>query len=114
LLASQKFPMHGTLLALQYIFKELDYNSLEVKNNLEEWRDTHSHAINLINEVCRIVLEVLSNPSPEGNVPASFQEMEEMIDELVLNLSEDLDSEEGSPKHQVILSCCWRAVKEAR
>ncbi|RIA98284.1 putative death-receptor fusion protein [Glomus cerebriforme] len=113
LLASQKFPMHGTLLALQYIFKELDYNSLEVKNNFEEWRDTHSHAINLINEVCQIVLGVLSNPSPEGNVPASFQEMEEMIDELVLNLNEDLDSVEEGPKHQVILSCCWRAVKEA-
>ncbi|EXX78916.1 Trm732p [Rhizophagus irregularis DAOM 197198w] len=113
LLASQKFPMHGTLLALQYIFKELDYNSLEVKNNLEEWRDTHSHAISLINKVCQIVLEVLSNPSPEGNVPASFQEMEEMIDELVLNLDEDPDREEGGPKHQVILSCCWRAVKEA-
>ncbi|GBC02144.1 hypothetical protein RclHR1_04480008 [Rhizophagus clarus] len=113
LLASQKFPMHGTLLALQYIFKELDYNSLEIKDNLEEWRDTHSHAMVLINEVCQIVLEVLSNPSPEGNVPVSFQEMEEMIDELVLNLSEDLDSEEEGPKHQVILSCCWRAVKEA-
>ncbi len=106
--------MHGTLLALQYIFKELDYNSLELKNNLNEWRNTHNHAMNLINESCQIVLDVLSNPSPEGNVPASFQETEEMIDELILNSGEDLHGEEGGPKHQVILSCCWRAVKEAR
>jgi len=114
LLASQKFPMHGTLLALQYIFKELDYSSLGMKDNLKEWRNTHNHVINLIDEVCQIVLGVLSNPSPEGNVPASFQEMEESIDELVLNSNEDLESEEGGPKHQVILSCCWRVVKEAR
>ncbi|CAI2171104.1 524_t:CDS:10, partial [Funneliformis geosporum] len=113
LLASQKFPIHGTLLALHYVFKELDYSSVGLKNNLEEWRNIHNHVIDLINDSCQIVLDVLTNSSPEGNLPASFQEMEETIDDLVLNSSEDLDCEEGGPKHQVILSFCWRAVKEA-
>ncbi|RIB14541.1 putative death-receptor fusion protein [Gigaspora rosea] len=116
LLASQKYPMHGTLLALQYIFKKLDYNSTtinSINSNLTEWQFVHDKIISLINQVCQIVLEVLSNPSPEGNVPASFQEMEETIDELVFSSDDgDVESEEG-PKHQVILSCCWRAVKEA-
>ncbi|CAG8532225.1 14306_t:CDS:10, partial [Dentiscutata heterogama] len=114
LLASQKYPMHGTLLSLQYIFKKLDYNSTIIKSNLMEWRFVHDKIISLINQACQIVLEVLSNPSPEGNVPASFQEMEEAIDELVYSSDNgDVESDEG-PKHQVILSCCWRAVKEAR
>ncbi|CAG8542666.1 17838_t:CDS:10 [Funneliformis caledonium] len=112
LLASQKYPIHGTLLALHYVFKELDYGSLGLKNNLEEWRNIHNYAIDLINESCQIVLDVLSNSSPEGNLPASFQEMEETIDELILTSGEDFDSE-GGPNHQVILSFCWRAVKEA-
>ncbi|CAG8737915.1 2951_t:CDS:2, partial [Acaulospora morrowiae] len=113
LLASQKYPMHGTLIALQYIFRELDYNSEFVKANWNEWRETHDNAIELINKVCEVVLEVLSNPSPEGNVPASFQEMDEFISELVVN-SEGIDNDESEgPNHQVILSFCWRAVKEA-
>lgn len=58
-------------------------------------------------------MDVLSNPSPEGNVPSSFKEMEEAIDELVGDDDEE-NGDEFGPKHQVILSCCWRAVKEAR
>ncbi|RHZ89143.1 hypothetical protein Glove_18g31 [Diversispora epigaea] len=114
LLASQKYPMHGTFLALQYIFRELDHNYDIMKSNLNEWRQIYDRTINLTEEACLIVLEILSNPSPEGNVPASFQEMDEIIDELILNIEDSNNySEEGGPKHQVILSCCWRAVKEA-
>lgn len=69
----------------------------------------------MIHSVCNAVTEVLSNPSPEGNVPASFREMEETIDNLIEECDDEDDAEESSgPKHQVILSCCWRAVKEAR
>ncbi|CAG8738565.1 28857_t:CDS:2, partial [Racocetra persica] len=113
LLASRKYPMHGTLLALQYIFQKLDYNSTIIKCNLMEWRIVHDKVISLTNQVCQIVLEILSDPSPEGNVPTSFQEMDEFIEEFVYSSNDvDVESDEG-PKHQVILSCCWRAVKEA-
>ncbi|CAG8583610.1 17683_t:CDS:10 [Cetraspora pellucida] len=110
LLASRKYPMHGTLLALQYIFQKLDYNSTIIKSNVMEWHIVHDKVISLINQICQIVLEVLSDPSPEGNVPASFQEL---VEEFVYSSNDmDMESDEG-PKHQVILSCCWRAVKEA-
>ncbi|RUS30332.1 hypothetical protein BC938DRAFT_479538 [Jimgerdemannia flammicorona] len=115
--AAQSHPMHGSLLALQYLFSELDYNSALVKDNLVLWRRTHDQVILLVNRVCATVMDVLSNPSPEGNMPASFQEMEETIEEMIEELEEgDFDGtaiRESGPKHQVILSCCWRAVKEA-
>lgn len=106
LLAAQQHPMHGTLLALQYVFQELDYTSVNVKKNFAVWRKTHARAIDLIHITCDTVMPVLSDPSPEGQVPTSFREEEEEEEE------ED-DDEDSGPKHQVILSCCWRAVKEA-
>jgi hypothetical protein len=110
LLAAQHHPMHGTLLALQYIFSELNYTTL----SKDEWRATHTRALALIHLTCDTVMEVLSDPSPEGNVPSSFRDMEETMNDLIqAQNEEDGTDESGGPKHQVILSCCWRAVKEA-
>lgn len=106
LFAAQQHPMHGTLLALQYVFSELDYKSAHVKNNFAAWRRTHARAIELIRVTCDTAMPVLSDQAPEGNVP--YQEEEEEEEEM------DVDDDDLSgPKHQVILSCCWRAVKEA-
>ncbi|KAI8341979.1 putative death-receptor fusion protein-domain-containing protein [Chlamydoabsidia padenii] len=112
LLAAQHHPMHGTLLALQYVFRELDYRNAYMTNDQERWREIHSRTLSLIHSACLCVMDVLSNQSPEGNVPSTFKEMEEAIDDLVGQDSENTDPVFG-PKHQVILSCCWRAVKEA-
>ncbi|KAI8891289.1 hypothetical protein K501DRAFT_235278 [Backusella circina FSU 941] len=110
LLAAQQHPMHGTLLALQYIFSELNYTTLAK----DDWRKTHTRALALIHLTCDTVMEVLSDPSPEGNVPSSFRDMEETMNDLIqAQNEEDSMDESGGPKHQVILSCCWRAVKEA-
>lgn len=65
-------------------------------------------------EISDVVLGVLSNPSPEGNMPASFQEIEETIDDILDDNQDGENDTTGSPKHQVILSSCWRAIKEAR
>lgn len=70
--------------------------------------------MSLIRAACDAVMDVLSNPSPEGNVPASFREMEEAIDNLVGDADTFDEDDTVGPKHQIILSCCWRAVKEAR
>lgn len=111
LVAAQQHPMHGTLLALQYVFQELDYISVNVKNNFAAWRKTHARAIQLIHVTCDTVMPVLSDQAPEGNVPTDYREDVEEDDEDE-ELEEDVDNLSG-PKHQVILSCCWRAVKEA-
>ncbi|KAG0183361.1 hypothetical protein DFQ28_008852 [Apophysomyces sp. BC1034] len=113
LYAAQHQPIHGTLLALQYVFRELDYSSPRVLAQVAEWRQTHMRALALIHTVCATVMDVLSNPSPEGNVPSSFREMEEAIDDLIGDSHDVEETEDFGPKHQVILSCCWRAVKEA-
>ncbi|ORZ21579.1 putative death-receptor fusion protein-domain-containing protein [Absidia repens] len=112
LLAAQNHPMHGTLLALQYVFRELDYRSAYVTSDQDKWKHIHARALSLIQAVCDSVMDVLTNQSPEGNVPATFKEMEEAIDDLVGEESDNMDLVSG-PKHQIILSCCWRAVKEA-
>ncbi|ORX55175.1 hypothetical protein DM01DRAFT_1407189 [Hesseltinella vesiculosa] len=112
LLAAEQHPLHGTLLTLQYVLREIDYKDPRVAKDLPKWKDLLARTLRLIHAVCDSVMDVLSNPSPEGNVPASFKEMEEAIDQLV---GDDLDDggQSAGPKHQVILSCCWRAVKEA-
>ncbi|KAI7907871.1 putative death-receptor fusion protein-domain-containing protein [Cokeromyces recurvatus] len=113
LLAAQQHPMHGTLLALQYVFQELDYNSSSTIKYLPAWRKTHARTISLIHITCNTVMPVLSDASPEGNVPTDYRENEaedEDEDEDAIDMSDDSTT---GPKHQVILSCCWRAVKEA-
>ncbi|RCH87920.1 hypothetical protein CU098_000597, partial [Rhizopus stolonifer] len=101
MLAAQQHPMHGTLLALQYVLGEL-------KDAHEEaWQKTFERAMRLIQLTCDTALPVLSDASPEGNVPSRFDDDDQ--DE-----EDDMDQDDMTgPKHQVILSCCWRAVKEA-
>lgn len=110
LLAAQQHPMHGTLLALQYVFSELDYRSDTVQKHFVDWKRVHKRAVCLIKEACDAALDVLSDPSPEGNLPLNYQETDDMDEQL---LDESLDDTASGPKHQIILSCCWRAVKEA-
>lgn len=107
LLAAQQHPMHGTLLALQYVFQELDYNST-VKEHGSIWKNIHKRAIALIHMTCDTAMPVLSDASPEGNIPTDYREDDEEEDE-----EDELEQTTEGPKHQVILSCCWRAVKEA-
>ncbi|KAI8074980.1 putative death-receptor fusion protein-domain-containing protein [Gongronella butleri] len=118
LLAAQQHPMHGTLLTLQYVLREIDYEDARIAKDKAKWKELLARMMQLIHTVCDSVMDVLSNPSPEGNVPASFKEMEEAIDQLVGNDDDGHDDDDDAPdasgpKHQVILSCCWRAVKEA-
>lgn len=67
----------------------------------------------LVESVCSVVMGVLSNPSPEGNIPATFTEMEESIDAVISSSGGDELEQSGGPNHQVILSYCWRAIKES-
>jgi hypothetical protein len=132
LLASRKYPMYGTLIGIQYLFLEINYNSDFVKMNILEWRDLHKDILQLIDRVCQIVLKILSDPSPEGNLPEGVgvddsgrtSSIDDDIGDYMsadydeINESYELEMNDGDdnifgPRHQIILSCCWRTVKEA-
>ncbi|CAJ0651992.1 16322_t:CDS:2, partial [Entrophospora sp. SA101] len=124
LLASKKYPMYGTLIGLQYLFLEINYNSDFVKKNILEWRALHKDVLQLIDHVCQIVLEILSSPSPEGNLPEGVDDggtLDMNDDDITVDYDEFYENGGGrgeemsdgndnifGPKHQIILSCCWR------
>ncbi|KAF9207160.1 hypothetical protein BGZ49_001078 [Haplosporangium sp. Z 27] len=111
--AAHHHPLHGSLIGLRYLFSSIDYASPLVTNHRPLWQAVHSDIMDLVETVCGIVMGVLSNASPEGNVPATFTEMEESIDAVISSSGGDDLEESGGPNHQVILSYCWRAIKES-
>ncbi|KAJ2557812.1 hypothetical protein EV175_001118, partial [Coemansia sp. RSA 1933] len=121
--AAQMHPMHGLLTAIQYIVSEVDYSSPDVQSDAQLWSQWLIDLTETATSVTNVVLAVLTNASPEGNIPSSYREMEDRIDTIINTAeddegslsgdddnSEDIDSAAG-PKQQVILSYCWRAVK---
>jgi hypothetical protein len=111
--AAHNHPLHGTLIGLRYIFSSIDYASPLVTNNRSLWQTVHADMLDLVESVCGTVMSVLSNPSPEGNIPATFTEMDESIDAIISSSGTDEFEQSCGPNHQVILSYCWRAVKES-
>ncbi|KAF9963955.1 hypothetical protein BGZ70_007081 [Mortierella alpina] len=111
--AAHHHPMHGTLIGLRYLFSSIDYASPLVTNHRPLWQAVHTDMMSLVESVCGVVMGVLSNPSPEGNIPATFTEMEESIDAVISSSGGDEFEQSGGPNHQVILSYCWRAIKES-
>lgn len=111
--AAYHHPVHGTLIGLRYLFSSIDYASPLVTNHRPLWQAVHADMMDLVESVCGVVMGVLSNPSPEGNIPATFTEMEESIDAVISSSGGDEFEQSGGPNHQVILSYCWRAIKES-
>ncbi|KAJ2720795.1 hypothetical protein GGI07_004399 [Coemansia sp. Benny D115] len=131
--AAQLHPLHGLLTAAQYVADEIDYRSPAVQKNAEQWKQWLVDMSETSISVCNVVLAVLTNASPEGNIPSSFREMEDKIDAIIKSASVDVagSQEDGSmddddddellsgdveldgpvgPRQQVILSYCWRAI----
>ncbi|KAI8598191.1 putative death-receptor fusion protein-domain-containing protein [Dissophora ornata] len=111
--AAHHHPLHGSLIGLRYLFSSIDYASPLVTNHRPLWQAVHKDMMDLVENICGIVMGVLSNPSPEGNIPATFTEMEESIDAVISSSGGDEFEQSGGPNHQVILSYCWRAIKES-
>ncbi|KAJ1994819.1 hypothetical protein GGI25_001479 [Coemansia spiralis] len=137
--AAQQHPMHGLLTALQYIASEIDYSSSSVQAHAQQWQQWLLDLSQTAIDVCNIVLSVLTSASPEGNIPSSYREMEDKIDAIIQSATEAATSSSADelagkiplpsddddllggetglggpagPKQQVILSYCWRAIKE--
>lgn len=102
LTAAQTRPLHGRLKALCYMIECIDYASLS-ENDLEgcasAWLSLHGSMIQLCNTVWQAVKEVLCDDSPEGNLPES--------------IGNQVGGSLRGPDTQVILSFCWRALREA-
>ncbi|KAJ2742704.1 hypothetical protein GGI20_004288 [Coemansia sp. BCRC 34301] len=109
--AAQRHPLHGLLTAAQYVAEEMGSgdSAQHVETSCDstaclqqEWL---AELARVAMGVCSVVLGVLTNASPEGNIPASFRETDDRITQLCSEEDETVDS-------QVILSYCWRAIKE--
>ena len=114
--ASVNSPMHGPFVALQYLTQELqdvlERGSLE---RVAPWKLLFERLMDCICEVGAVVLAILSTAAPEGHLPPSFRELDENIQDLVDDGCDGLPSEdmEGAPQSQLLVSFCWRALKEA-
>ncbi|KAG0244170.1 hypothetical protein BGW41_000157 [Actinomortierella wolfii] len=111
--AAHHHPLHGTLIALRYIFGSLDYQSALLTQHAALLQQVHESMFEMVERACGIVMGVLSNPSADGNIPATFTEMEESIDAIIAASGADELEASGGPNHQVVLSFCWRTIKEA-
>ncbi|KAJ2861015.1 hypothetical protein GGH94_005166 [Coemansia aciculifera] len=135
--AAQRHPLHGLLTAAQYVAEEVDFASADVQQHVAQWQQWLEDLAEAAMGVCNVVLSVLTSASPEGNIPASFREMEDKIDAIIQSarantediaepVTDDLDDDDDEllvsgdveldgpvgPRQQVILSYCWRAIKE--
>ncbi|KAJ1727068.1 hypothetical protein LPJ61_004781, partial [Coemansia biformis] len=81
--AAQSYPLHGLLTAAQYVVREIDSDSPAVQVHSDQWRIWLQDLAQAAMAVCDVVLGVLTSASPEGNIPASFREMEDKIDDII-------------------------------
>ncbi|ORX69155.1 hypothetical protein DL89DRAFT_268164 [Linderina pennispora] len=122
--AAQNYPLHGLLTAAHYVAEEVDFESRAVQQNAHLWKQWLADLSGSAIEISNIVLGVLTSASPEGNIPSSFREMETKIDEIIKSSTAIVDADAQvrywwdddevlvGPRQQVILSYCWRAIKE--
>eukprot|EP00833_Pecoramyces_ruminatium_P011073 jgi/Orpsp1_1/1185105/evm.model.c7180000092327.1 len=130
-LAAQKYPMFGLLALLNCIFTDINYKKID-SNNLNEFRELHKEVIAILYKASNVVLKVLQNAAPEGNVPngEDNDDDDDMVPEIIdsSQFNEEMETNgndndndndnnnghlEVGPKYQVILSCCWRVIKSA-
>ncbi|ORX50069.1 hypothetical protein BCR36DRAFT_353011 [Piromyces finnis] len=123
-LAAQKHPMFGLLALLNCIFTDINYKKIGAQD-LNEFRELHKEVIDILYKASNVVLKVLQNAAPEGNVPEGGEDNEDDMVQEDIDVSAFNATEEGSemdtdnahlevgPKYQVILSCCWRVIKSA-
>ncbi|PVU92485.1 hypothetical protein BB561_003801 [Smittium simulii] len=141
--AALKKPVSGLLMAIKLIIEKIDFTSIQrqIKSKdtclfiSEIWKTMVNDLIITLDEMSSEIINVLSNPSPEGNIPASFKDTDTeksdiiennvIVDDFSTEFDDDFDSSESilqldnvanvsklAPKHQIILSFCWRSIKE--
>ncbi|GAA6027127.1 hypothetical protein JCM8097_002413 [Rhodosporidiobolus ruineniae] len=134
--AAHAAPMHGTLLALRHLFVSIPVSSYESLSTQEERRAIFHRALGVIRRVWEVTSPVLAAKAPEGTEAEKLQAEEGEADTEEARAirferkekkaaadaaqageeeQDDFEVAEGSggPQHKIILSACWRAMKEA-
>ncbi|KNE71473.1 hypothetical protein AMAG_15699 [Allomyces macrogynus ATCC 38327] len=81
-------PLPATFLAVRQIMRRLPAAEVDAMSMLQ-----------LAKDACQIVLPILADVSPEGNLPEDVRE--------------DVDGDEATETSQLVLSYSWRVVKQA-
>lgn len=115
--AASTTPMHGTLLAIRYLFTSIPVSSYEAVSTAEERRVAFHRALHIVESVWGVTAIVLAAAAPEGAVGGTIDTEEARA--LVFTAGDvEMDTVgegEGSGGfiHKIILSATWRAMKEA-
>ncbi|KAJ3029238.1 hypothetical protein HDV00_009693 [Rhizophlyctis rosea] len=113
-LCATEYPMHGLFGTLQAVLSEVKFDSLSVSEDVETWRDLVDLSFDLVKAACDSVLGVCADASPEGNLPASFADMQNNMESLIADAGDDVVVPgEKSNEAQLILYQCFHTIKEA-
>ncbi|RKO94656.1 putative death-receptor fusion protein-domain-containing protein [Blyttiomyces helicus] len=107
-LSASEYPMHGLFATLAAVLSEIDYESPRIQNAAAEWHDVCKEILALVNSACFSVLEICADESPEGNLPATFADMQQNMEELV----HDAGASAKGSESQLILYECFHTIKE--
>lgn len=126
--AASSIPMHGTLLALRHLFISIPPASYETLSTAVERRTLFRRALDTVKRVWDVTSPILAAKGLEEAAKedeADTEEARAIRIERTLASMEAADGEDGEgdsaeaegtggPQYRVILSACWRSVKEAR
>ncbi|PWN90713.1 hypothetical protein FA10DRAFT_301922 [Acaromyces ingoldii] len=125
--AARHRPIHGTMVALQELFRGINVDACDD----EHLRKVLVRTMALIDRAWEVTRGILCNRAPEGSFGAEeHNEMERALeaaeadhddsdddnddDDDGISADEgDEEPDETTPRHQIILSYCWRGMKEA-
>ncbi|GAA5873994.1 hypothetical protein JCM16303_002654 [Sporobolomyces ruberrimus] len=125
--AASTIPMHGTILALRHLFISIPTSSYNVLSSPEERRALFRRALDTVQRVWEVTAPILAAKGLEEAAKEDEADTEEarairierslaavpMTDDT----DGDMDATEaegmGGPQYRVILSACWRSIKEA-
>ncbi|KAJ3334066.1 hypothetical protein HDU76_011590 [Blyttiomyces sp. JEL0837] len=106
----EEFPIHGVLIALKHIIQELQFPAFQESSpSCLQLQADCKRTLMLSTRACNLVHDLLSNSSPEGNLP-DFDN-EEGVDYQIMG--ETTGDRERQSKSQMILHECFRTLKEA-
>ncbi|KAI8870537.1 hypothetical protein GQ42DRAFT_15070 [Ramicandelaber brevisporus] len=117
--AAQNAPIHGLIHALRSLIESVNFGSPAVQQRAGEWRKILIKVRQLVADVLGVTMTVLSDQSPEGNLPDSVQQQQQQQQYTNDDIEESTTgynlAGEGSGRlvHQDVGTYCWRAIKEA-